>query len=80
VVARELDEDARRSEKKRVTSARDRWHLPWQAPQRSPDRLSTIDCDMVRCPGTWRKAVKRLSPANSSELAMVCSGTVVRVK
>jgi hypothetical protein len=48
-----LDEDARRPEKKRVTGARDWWPLPWQAPRRSPDRLNTIDCDVVRCPGMW---------------------------
>jgi hypothetical protein len=79
-VAGELDEDARWPEKTGVTGARDQWHLPWQVLRRSPDRLNTIDCDVVRCPSTWRKAVKGLSPANSSESAVVCSGTVAGVK
>ena len=39
-----------------------------------------IDCDVVRCPSTWRKAVKRLSSANSSESAVVCSGTVATAR
>jgi hypothetical protein len=62
-----------------VTGARDQCHLPWQAPRRSSDRLNTIDCDVVRCPGTWRKAARWLSPANPSEATVTSSGTVVGV-
>jgi hypothetical protein len=62
VVAGELDEDARRSEKADVTGARDWCQLPWQALRQSLDALNVTNCNVVRCSGTWHMVRKRPAP------------------
>jgi hypothetical protein len=78
-VAGELDEDARRSEKQEVIGARDWCPITVASSPTMNRRLMRVTTMRWRCQGTWRKAMKRLSPANSSESAVASSGTVVRV-
>jgi hypothetical protein len=52
-----------RSKRRRCTSARDWWQLPWQAHQRSPDGLTWVTAVWLKCRGTWRKAARCLTPA-----------------
>jgi hypothetical protein len=73
-VARELDEDARRSEKEEVTGVRDWCQLPWQALRRSPDTLNATNCDVVRCSGTWRMVGKRPAPVRTNPVDSNPSG------
>jgi hypothetical protein len=79
VVAGELDEDERRPEKQEVTSARDWYPITVASPAAMNGRLMRVTAMRWMCQGTWRKTVKRLSPANSSEFVVASSGTVVGV-
>jgi hypothetical protein len=78
-VAGELDEDARRPEKQEVTGARDWCPITVASSPAMNGGLMRVTAMRWMCQGTWRKAVRRLSPANSSESAVASSGTVVGV-
>jgi hypothetical protein len=62
-VARELEMARWRSERRRCTSARDWWPLPWQPHRRSLDRLIWVTAVWLKCQGTWHKAARCLTPA-----------------
>jgi hypothetical protein len=79
VVAGELDEDARRSKKQEVTSARDWCPITVASSPVMNGRLMRVTAMRWMCQGTWSKAMKRLSLANSSESTVAGSGTVVGV-
>jgi hypothetical protein len=78
-VAGELDDDARRPEKPEVTGARDWCPITVASSPVMNGELLRVTTMWWMCQGTWRKAVRRLSPANSSESAVAKSGTVVGV-
>jgi hypothetical protein len=78
-VACELDEDAWRSEKQEVTSARDWYPITVASSPAMNGRLMRVTAMRWMCQATWRKAMKWLSPANSSESAVASSVTVVGV-
>jgi hypothetical protein len=78
-VAGELDEDAQRSEKQEITSVRDWCPIIVASSSAMNRRLMRVTAMRWMCQGTWRKVVKRLSPANSSESAVARSSTVVGV-
>jgi hypothetical protein len=44
------------------TGARDWWPLPWQPHRRSLDGLTWATAVWLKCRGTWRKAVRCLTP------------------
>jgi hypothetical protein len=76
-VAGDLDEDARQLEKIGVTSARDWCPITVASSLEMNGGLMRVTVMRWMCQGTWRKAVRRLSPANSSESIVASSGTVV---
>jgi hypothetical protein len=78
-VAGELDDDARRLEKQEVTNACDWCPITVASSPAMNGGLLRVTAMWWMCQGTWRKAVKRLSPTNSSESAVASSGTVVGV-
>jgi hypothetical protein len=78
-VAGELDDDARRPEKQEVAGVRDWCPITVASSPAMNGGLLRITAMRWMCQGTWRKAVRRLSPANSSESAVASSGTVVGV-
>jgi hypothetical protein len=78
-VAGELDDDARRPEKQEVTGARDWCPITVASSLAMNGGLMRVTAMQWMCQGMWRKAVRRLSPANSSESAVASSGTVVGV-
>jgi hypothetical protein len=78
-VVGELDDDARRPEKQEVASARDWCPITVASSLAMNGGLLRVTAMRWMCQGTWRKAVRRLSPANSSESAVASSGTVVGV-
>jgi hypothetical protein len=78
-VAGELDDDARRPEKQKVTGASDWCPITVASSPVMNEELMRVTAMRWMCQGTWRKAMRRLSPANSSESAVASSGTVVGV-
>jgi hypothetical protein len=78
-VAGELDDDARRPEKPEVTGARDWCPITVASSPVMNERLLRVTAMRWMYQGTWRKAARRLSPANSSESTVANSGTVLGV-
>jgi hypothetical protein len=78
-VADELDDDVRRPEKIGVTGARDWCPITVASSPAMNGGLLRVTAMQWMCQGTWRKAVRRLSLANSSESGVASSETVVGV-
>jgi hypothetical protein len=78
-VAGDSNKDARRPELTEVTGARDWCPITVASSLAMNGRLLRVTVMWWMCQGTWRKAVRRLSPANSSESIVASSGTVVGV-
>jgi hypothetical protein len=66
-------------EKQKVTGARDWCPITVARSPTMNRELMRVTAMRSMCQGTWRKAVRQLSPANSSESAVASSGTVVGV-
>jgi hypothetical protein len=69
-VTGELDDDARRPEEQEVTSAHDWCPITVASAPAMNGGLLRVTAMRWMCEGTWRKAVRRLSPASSSESAV----------
>jgi hypothetical protein len=78
-VAGELDDNARRPEKQEVAGTHDWCPITVASSPSMNGGLLRVTAMRWMCQGTWRKAVRWLSPANSSESAVASSGTVVGV-
>jgi hypothetical protein len=78
-VAGELDEDAWRSEKQEVIGAHDWCPITVASSPAMNGWLMRVTAMRWMFQGTWRKAVKCLSTANSSESTVASSGTMVGV-